>query len=144
MRKMSADDTTAVVRILRAWRQRRLTWERLRTQVSVEILDGAETWSRQSLQAHESIRIAWAAAKRRLTNKDRSTPTGSEDASLAALEKLQGEYQELQTKYDRLALRHRQLAYNASMLPGGTRLLIDPLPDNTPDQTIYRSSKRGH
>ena len=143
MRKMSTHDVRAVVSILRAWRQRRLTWEGLRTQLSVEVLDGAESWTRQSLWAHEPVRIAWAAAKTRLAGRVRTAPAGSEDAILSALEKLQGEYQELQVKYDRLALRHRQLAYNASMLPGGARLLIDPLPDNTPDQTIYRSGKRG-
>jgi hypothetical protein len=75
---------------------------------------------------------------------DDSDELVSEERS--AVEAREAELADLQAKFDRLALRHKQLIYNASMLPGGTRLLLDPLPDNTPSQTEgnkSRQSRRG-
>lgn len=133
MRKMESKDVEGIVELLRRWKYRPLRWDRLQDQISGTLLNGDKPWSRQSLQANERIKVAWSAAKRRLAGREgRAYDTGNTDAS--AIESLEIALAELQTRYENLAIRHRQLMYNAAMLPGGTRLLLDPLPDNTPTQ----------
>ncbi len=134
MRKMTQKDIAGIVDLLRKWKRPPLRWERLQEQISTKLLDGETSWSRQSLQASESINTAWQAAKQRLSANGTRTHDAANENETSATEQLQAALSELQTKYDNLALRHRQLIYNASMLPGGTRLLLDPLPDNTPAQ----------
>jgi hypothetical protein len=143
MRKMSAREVKAVSNMLMKWRRAPLTWNKLKHQISITLLSGGESWSRQSLTSHDSIQRAWLNAKKRL----KGTSGGTEDFDdldsdePSAVENLEAALADLQVKFDKLALRHRQLIYNASMLPGGTRLLLDPLPDNTPTQTEGTQSK---
>lgn len=133
MRKMESNDVDDIVELLRKWKHRPLRWDRLREQVSGTLLNGDKPWSRQSLQANERIKIAWLAAKRRLAGRERPA-YDADGTDPSAVERLEIALAELQTRYENLAVRHRQLIYNAAMLPGGTRLLLDPLPDNTPTQ----------
>lgn len=140
MRKMTNEDVDRIVDILRTWKRAPLSWEHLMDQISVMLLAGGKSWSRQSLHSNESIYVAWQAARRRLSRRRARADTTGDFPS--AIQELEAALFELQTKYDNLAIRHRQLIYNASMLPGGTRLLIDPLPDNTPSQKVGAGPKR--
>ena len=141
MRKMTKEDAEGVVDLLRKWKQFPLRWQRLQEQISLTMLRGEKSWSRQSLQASESVNIAWLAAKRRQAGRAGLPHTVDEDDP-TAVERLEAALSELQTKYDNLAIRHRQLIYNAALLPGGTRLLLDPLPDNTPLQRVGAGQKK--
>lgn len=141
MRKMTREDVEGVVELLRKWQRPTLRWQGLQKQISLTLLHSERSWSRQSLQASESINIAWLAAKRRLANRGKRAHAADEDEP-AAIERLEAALSELQTKYDNLSIRHRQLIYNAALLPGGTRLLLDPLPDNTPVQSGPKTSRR--
>lgn len=132
MRKIRESERQAIVKLLEAWNRPPLTWNRVKLQISKSVLDGETSWSRQSLQGDESIKAAWDAAKDRCDGTGQVADGGSEGAT--KLRDLEGKLAALQLKYDALLLRHRKLAYNASLLPGGTRLLLDPLPDNTAAQ----------
>lgn len=132
MKKMREAETKAIVRLLETWNRPTLTWNLLKLQISESILNGEPSWSRQSLQADDLIKAAWDDAKVRCAERDEAAVAGS--VGPEKLRDLQSRLAALQSRYDALLLRHRQLAYNASLLPGGTRLLLDPLPDNTPTQ----------
>lgn len=135
---MSENDVRFVVAALRSWKSRHLSWNELRQHICTEWLNGDPAWSRQSLQANEAIRIAWINAKKRLEAGTQNVERASSCDNESLVGKLQIELHELQTRYDNLALRHRQVIFNASLLPGGTRLLIDPLPDNSGFQEAGR------
>ena len=137
MRKIAHSDAAAIVQLLRRWKGRALTWEALRREIATSLQPGEIVWSRQSLQANEAIRIAWITKKEALRSSKRDERGRAQNES-EIVEVLQLQLAELQTKYDNLALRHRRLLHNASMLPGGVHLLVDPLPDNTPAQASSR------
>jgi hypothetical protein len=131
MRRMTTADVTFVVELLHTWRHSALTWEGVQSKISSDLLEGRPAWSRQSLHANKAIKQAWDAANARLSALSaKSRISCSTDPTKA--EALQSELDELQAKYEALLIRHRQVIYNASFLPGGTSLLFDPLPDNTP------------
>ena len=140
MRKMTTGDIDGIVDLLKKWKRLPLYWDGLRQQISVTLLAGEKSWSRQSLQSNESIKVAWLTAKRRLVSRGAKQQSVNSDESTTVVE-LESALTALQIKYDNLAMRHRQLIYNASMLPGGTRLLLDPLPDNTPVQKLGAGPK---
>lgn len=133
MRKIGEQDEKAIVAMLRKWKRSPLRWELVRERISAELLDGEKSWSRKSLQANESINAAWGIANGRLTDGGRRARVPESDEP-SEIERLQAELAELNIKYDKLLIRHRQVIHNAALLPGGTRLLLDPLPDNTPVQ----------
>jgi len=133
MRKIGERDEKAIVAMLRKWKRSPLRWELVRERISAELLDGEKSWSRKSLQANESINAAWGIANGRLTGSGRCARVHESDEP-SEIERLQAELVELNIKYDKLLIRHRQVIHNAALLPGGTRLLLDPLPDNTPVQ----------
>lgn len=134
MRKLTSGDKAAIVKILRAWKGRRLTWKALEREISNSLWNGEASWTSEALRGHDAILAAWRAGKARLRRRGPRSPV-SEDSLQAGVERLETELQELQIKYDNLALRHRQLLYNAALLPGGMKLLSDPLPDNTRSQS---------
>ncbi len=140
MRKMTEGDIKAIVSLLENWRRSPLHWKLLQHQVSKNLLGGEASWSRQSLQASNAINTAWLSARVRLASA-RKLPIGTEEDS-TKYERLMTQYMALEVKYNNLAMRHRQLIYNATMLPGGARLLLDPLPDNTPAQKIGIGARR--
>lgn len=150
MRKMTEDDVAQVVRLLKQWKRGPLFWDALRRRISEVIMGGGEAWSRQSLQKNDDINKEWLATRKRLASR-RAQPGSAAADDVAGneagqepseVERLQQALDKLQAKYDDLAIRHRQLVHNASMLPGGTRLLLDPLPDNTPVQKAGTGSRR--
>lgn len=129
MRKMKGADVQFVVDLLNTWPDRRLTWEAVRDAVSAGLLKGEVAWTRQSLEAKPEIKTAWDAAKIPTAEGTPPTLPGQTDPEV---QRLQAALDELQSQYDALMIRHRTLAYNATFLPGGANLLMDPLPDNTP------------
>lgn len=140
MKKMSEAEVRFVVMLLRTWHHGPLRWESVRSRISSEFFDGGPAWTRQSLQANARISAAWDAAKLRLSG--RATDSTLEgDGGSAKIKELQVELDDLRERYDALFIRHRTLAYNASFLPGGTNLLLDPLPDNTPVESKSRRRK---
>ena len=150
MRKMNKHDVALVVQLLKRWQRGRVSWDLLRSQISTTMLNGDVAWSRQSLQANKTIYAEWLAARRRMsTQASRSGFPGSRlpdsaDAIDHASESqaLRARLDQLQAKYDNLAIQHRQLVYNVSMIQGGARLLLDPLPDNTPVQKAGAPARR--
>lgn len=137
-RRISANDLDVILEILRAWpAKKRLTWEflveRLREHPSI----GNEiAWSRQALSANKDIRAAFAVAKNKVkvSNASRRTSIANLNAAEKRLEAVSAELQELKLKYDALSLRHTELMYNMSLLEGGSKHLLLPLPDNTNSQ----------
>lgn len=136
MKKISASDEQEILRAIRTWPlAKRLTWEALRILLAESQQARSQAvWSRQSLSANEKVQDAFSAFKARQTQSRILPGQQSEDAKDCRINALEAELNELQIRFDRLLLRHTQLAYNASLLDGGTQLL-DPLPDNTRSQT---------
>lgn len=130
MRKISKRAERAIVEILTGWpAKKRLTWEALRVQIGKK-LKSTDVWTRQSLSANGAIRSAFDAAK----SPDAAlsgAPKHSRSWYAKRVAELERTVDDLAAKLDTLRLRHMQLTYNASLLPGGTRLLADPLPNNT-------------
>lgn len=137
MRKMTDVDVQFVIDLLQAWSLRKLTWVAVQDAISAGLLEGERAWSRQSLEANAKIQEAWSETKIRLASGTAPLLTRNpEESEVAAL---RAELDGLQAKYEALMIRHRTLIYNATFLPGGANLLMDPLPDNTP----AKNSKRG-
>jgi hypothetical protein len=138
MRKISEDDEKSIVRSLRRWPVgRRLSWDILRDSLADDNGCGLDQiWSRQSLSASESIYFAFSEAKKRVTSARRVhlVKAQSSEQYEQTISDLKAELLELQSKYDRLLVRHTQLCYNASLLEGGGNLLSGSLPDNTRSQ----------
>ncbi|WP_147455650.1 hypothetical protein [Acidovorax sp. 100] len=134
---MTNSDVSHIVNLIRTWKGGALTWEAVRLSIGSSLELGDQVWSRQALQANEDIQLAWLAKK-----ESRKTPPMGKRRSDSdvndLLESTLAANRELQMKYDNLAFRHRQLLYNASLLAGGAHLLVDPLPNNTADQSAYR------
>lgn len=140
MRKMTSVDVQFVVQLLKAWPLGKLTWVAVRDAVSAGLLNGERAWSRQSLEANPKIQEAWSKAKVRLASG--TSPLSTENPVESDVAKLQAELNELRAKYEALMIRHKTLAYNATFLPGGASLLMDPLPDNTPAKKSKLSKSR--
>lgn len=137
MRKMTKADVSRIVKLIRNWKGGRLTWEAIRAEIGQSLGSPEQAWTRQALQANEDIRIAWRVKTESIRKERRKTPTCRSEAE-DLLQSALAANRELQMKYDNLALRHRQLIYNAVLLPGGAHLLVDPLPDNTAAQSAPR------
>ena len=133
MKKISKTDENGIVRLIQAWPHLdRFTWEFLRARVAQKYeCPIKETWSRQSLSANVSIRAAITVLRQGKDQKPRLQPASNPESLTTRITELEAELSELNQRYERLLLRHVQLARNASFLEGGTQLL-DPLPDNTP------------
>ena len=136
MKKISAPDEQKIARMLREWdHEKRLTWEHLRLSIGAQYGKGLdETWSRQALSANEAVSTAFSIAKK--CGREPVLPKAvicSENNCSERIASLESEIAELKVRYERLQLRHAQLAYNASLLEGGCHLL-NPLPDNTQSQ----------
>jgi hypothetical protein len=140
VRRISKGDSRSIVKMLRSWTRRRVTWKLLQSEISTALLDGEEAWSRQALKANDEINGAWLKLKDRLPSGRRSH-SNIGDIEDTELTRLRIEFSELQLKYDRLLLRHRMLMNNASLLPGGTQLLSDSLPNNTRSQAMPRNNR---
>lgn len=134
MKKISEEDEKSVVLLLRKWQGlEQLTWESLRIAIVASAIAPGRAWSRQSLSVNEAIRTAFLVAKQRLKLAGGGMATMSDSDALRQLEDLKTEHRELEIRYGALLVRHTKLAYNASLLEGGS-FLLDPLPDNTSSQ----------
>lgn len=135
MRHISAADQAIIVAIIRNWEGRRLTWEAIRIAVAAKCTPRGEPWTRQALSSNEAISAAYRTGIQRLSASRGSDGKPKEvDSSTKKIQTLEADLQELRDRYERLVNRHRQLLFNASLLPGGVQLLAEPLPDNTRSQ----------
>jgi hypothetical protein len=132
MKKISAVDEKTIVHLIKRWpHSKSLTWESIREQIaddSNSLL--SEIWSRQSLSANSKISEAYRNAK----NPVEPTVDPEYEALNNKIKSLELQLIDANSRYDRLLLRHAQLAYNASLLEDGSALLDSPLPDNTQSQ----------
>lgn len=134
MRKMTEGDVKHIVGLLKKWKRRPLFWSHLQNQISIDLFAGESPWSRQSLQRNAAVNSAWESAQIRLGGDGSNEDSEHGNADSAEIKRLQAALDDLKRRYENLLIKHRQLVYNASMLKGGTHLLLDPLPDNTPAQ----------
>lgn len=131
MRRITVDDEQLIIRTIAECSARTCSWENVREQLAKAVGGIEKVWSRQALKAHPKIYSAYLAkvqSRRGPVAADPPQPGEVPPADNGLETAEETELQALQRKYDELALRHRQLAYNASLLPGGLNLLIDPLP----------------
>jgi hypothetical protein len=136
--KISQREAREIVNILVNWPTTcRLTWEILRSKISQRRKrSAAPIWSRQSLSAHEDISLAFSSAKAKIaTGNVANSPTGSLAWYSLRVKDLEHELDTMRRKMEVVQLRHTQLLYNATLLPGGAKLLIDPLPNNSRTQS---------
>ena len=130
MRHISAADQKIIVAIIR--QGGRLTWDAIKAAAATKCPPREKPWSRQSLSANGAIKAAYDAS--------RNPPV--RPMPQRELNDQQAELQELRNRYEQLVRRHRQLLFNASLLPGGVQLLADPLPDNTSVQGMGQAAER--
>lgn len=130
MSHISPAEQAAIVKVLRAWRQRPITWELLKAQLEGRLaLNGQCSWSRQSLSAKPAIAKAFKAAKGRLSRQKAghaSGPLYPGDEVQIELSTLRTELAETVRRYEDLLLRHRALLSAVALLPGGANLMIEP------------------
>ncbi len=135
IQKIDAASETAIALLLRSWPSRKkLTWESLRLAIKAKAIAGEICWSRQSLSANQSVKVAFAVAKKTRSDDTAARKDSASEASPSEIEKLASELAETKLKYDNLLLRHTRLLYNVSLMEGGSRVLDLPLPDNTKSQ----------
>ena len=134
-RKISRSDQHFAVELLNKWPAKKsLNWENYRLALAIKLKINPENiWSRQALSRNEAIASAFAVCKQRgvVARSDRKKVAQSTDTYLQRIQFLEAELRAVRKKNKTLLLRHTRLAYNASLLPGGTALLQDPLPNNT-------------
>ena len=127
---ISPSQEASVVNILKAWRQRPVTWALLQVQLESRLdLNGEPAWSRQSLSSKVAIAKAFENAKKRVARRNASQATGAfdlEDETQLELSTLQRKLDEAVQRYEDLLLRHHALLSAAALLPGGANLMIEP------------------
>ena len=129
--KISKRHERIIVEMLRVWPlKKKVAWEAVRQELQRK-LKVERVWSRQSLTANEAIHAAFEAAKNRPKLEGSAVPKQSRSWYAKRVAELEGIVAGLSTKLEALRLRHIQVTYNASLTPGGTQHLFDPLPDNT-------------
>lgn len=134
MKKISTEDEKSVVALLRQWpRHEQLTWENLRTAIVTSATIEGKAWSRQSLSVNAAVTAAFSIAKRRLKEAGGTSVAMNSSVATTYIAELELELSALKSKYAALLIRHATLAFNASLLEGGS-FLLDPLPDNTNSQ----------
>jgi hypothetical protein len=136
MPKIDKRSETFVVAILRSWpRQQRVTWEELRKKIAQVSRGKTPEWSRQALSKNEAIYLAYAEA----SSQQKAIAQPAQGRTLRwyaeRLAIVTKELQQTKQRHELLQVRHTQLIYNASLLPGGTQLLSAPLPNNTRAQS---------
>lgn len=131
MPKISVRDAQIAEKLLKQWpASERLTWKAFQTRLKPKLRRSVgQVWSRQALSAHEGISDAFHDAKTR-ESELKQPSSGKRPASYYAkrVVTLERQLEQVQKQLANLQLRHTQLAYNASLLENGTRLLLDPLP----------------
>lgn len=129
--KISDKNAEIAVKILKTWSAKDpLTWEAFRLRLGPKLPRSIKrAWSRQALSSHEKISTAFTEAKIRIAESSKpTTARRSQSYYVKRVQNLELQLEDALKKLKNLKLRHTQLAYNASLLPGGTRLLLDSLP----------------
>ncbi len=143
MRRISIKDETLISDVIRQWPRQKFTWEKIREEIASRLgVDISQVWTRQAFGANETIGAAYenvVIQRRQKAEVSSATPAAGGNELEIKLLTSQAALAELQIKYNNLAMRHRQLLYNAAVLPGGTRLLIDPLPESTQSRSANLS-----
>ena len=138
-RKISRSDQHYAVELLNKWPAKKsLNWEDYRVALAAKLkVKPLDIWSRQALSRNEAIASAFTVCKRRAAEARSGYKhvVQSADAYIQRIQLLEVQLAALKKKHALLLLRHTRLAYNASLLPGGTALLQDPLPNNTRSQS---------
>lgn len=137
MPKINRRAEDLAVQILKRWpAKQKVTWESFRDKLGSHRRDKTKVWSRQALGKNEAISSAFRDAKLGHRPSTAAPEPGKTRKWYAErVETLEGTVEDLKKKLDALQTRHTQLIYNASFLPGGASLLVDPLPDNTRSQS---------
>lgn len=143
MRRINEEDERAVIDVIQKCPARSCTWETIRHKLAESHGGLEQVWTRQALKAHQGIYSAYLAQvqSRRTpgTSAKSATANNSADNEAAGI---QAQLQDLQRKYDALAMQHRKVIYNASLLPGGLKLLIDPLPQGQQERSSSKPAGR--
>lgn len=131
--KLSRDDVGTVVAMLEAW-DGPLTWERLTDRVALVL---GRPFSRQALDAHAQIKVAYQSRKVRLRKILASVRAGKPDMSeippelamaLQRAEALRARVDRLQTTVDTYELKFVTWLYNARIAGMSEDVLNTPLP----------------
>jgi len=138
-RKISRSDQHYAVELLNKWPAKKaLNWEDYRVALAAKLkIKPQDIWSRQALSRNEAISSAFKVCKQRavVARSGYKHVIRSADAYIQRIQLLEVQLAALKKKHALLLLRHTRLAYNASLLPGGTALLQDTLPNNTRSQS---------
>lgn len=138
-RKISRSDQHYAVELLNKWPAKKsLNWEDYRVALAAKLkIKPQDIWSRQALSRNEAISSAFKVCKQRAVEarNGHKQVLQSADNYVQRIQLLEVQLAALNKKHKLLLLRHTRLAYNASLLPGGTALLQDPLPNNTRSQS---------
>lgn len=131
MRRITADDERLIIQVIDQCSARSCSWETIRETLAKSLGGPEKVWTRQAMKAHPQIysKYLGKVQSRRgaaLANPDEQG--GAEEVNSGPQPSEDTELQKLQRKYDALVLRYRRLIFNASLLPGGLKLLIGPLP----------------
>lgn len=130
MNHISPSQQASIVKILKDWRRRPVTWKLLKIHLEGSLqFDGHPVWSRQSLSSKAAIAKAFDNAKKRLARRNEGQATGPfdpDDETQAKLSSLRTELDEAVRRYEDLLLRHRALLSAVALLPGGANLMIEP------------------
>ena len=145
MRRITYEDELLIIRVIDACPPRTCSWETIREELAKSVGGLGNVWSRQALKTHPNIYIQYLAKvqSRRAPVSVVQSETGAAnpiDSAHQVCEETR--LQELQRKYDALALRYRQVIFNASLLPGGLRLLIEPLPKGQQERDRSQAAGR--
>lgn len=131
MPKISVEAAQRIVDTLNAWPPNRpLGWEPLRARLR-QLRRGKPVWSRQALAGNEAIAAAFAlqkAARRAKVHVSRPNDHRTKSWYAGQLAKARDNLERLSAKIQALELRHAELVYGVSLLPGGSALLVGPLP----------------
>lgn len=138
-RKISRSDQHYAVELLAKWPAKKaINWEGYRVALAARLkIKPQDIWSRQALSRNEVIASAFKVCKQRAVEARNGYKQviQSADSYVQRVQLLEAQLAALKRKHELLLLRHTRLAYNASLLPGGTALLQDPLPNNTRSQS---------
>ena len=147
--KLNGEDIGTVVAMLEVW-DGSLTWERLTARVTLVL---GRPFSRQALDAHAKIKIAYQSRKSRLRKVLASVRAGKPDLNeippelamaLQRAETLQARVDRLQTTVDAYELKFVTWLYNARIAGMSEDVLNAPLPpvDRGTDHDPITSKQR--
>lgn len=126
MKRLSSRDIADICGILDGW-SGKLTWDALIDAISIRM---GRSYTRQALDRHERIKIAFTMRKKSLRYKDGKTETDSPELqkTLERLERLKAENERLNAENTQLLEQYARWAYNAKIKGLSEQYLNQPLP----------------